>query len=210
MVRVFTRIVQRTGAEESSLFLYYFFFAFGVPILIVAATKGTNAVVYNGTQFGYGGDLCFLSNKYSLGFGFVLPVAAIIVSNALLFTVTAYKIGRSPAVQSSNTEPRRNLVIYAKLITLTGLTWIVVIIDAMFDVSVLSFVATFLVGCQGVFIFLSYMCNRRVYKMYRKLCQPNIDHPLSTTDSTIINTLTISKPVSLLAVKNCEHETVCR
>jgi G protein-coupled receptor Mth (Methuselah protein) len=189
MFRVFAiKIVSPSSSQNNNewhLLLLYCLYAFGLSAVIVAFTVGINAFIHTGHYFGYGGNTCFLSDTYSLTLGFGLPVGLIIVSNVVYFTVTACKIGRTASVRSSNKRERRNLIVFAKLFTLTGATWVVVIVDAMYDMSVMSFIATFLVGCQGVFICYAFVCNKRVYNLYRNLFRDVIPptHPVSSTST---------------------------
>jgi G protein-coupled receptor Mth (Methuselah protein) len=162
------RTIQSLSFDESRTFTGYCVFAFGVPACIVVLTLGVNAIVFNGEYFGYGGKLCFLSDTYSLSLGFAFPVLLTLILNCVYFICAVNTIARTSSTISSNQRERRTILVYAKLFTLTGATWIVVFIDSVYALSALSFIATFLVGCQGMFIFVSYVCNRRVYTMYSK------------------------------------------
>jgi G protein-coupled receptor Mth (Methuselah protein) len=186
MFRVFAiKIVSPSfvRSNEGKMLFLYCIYAFGLPAVIVACTVGINAFIHKGHNFGYGGNTCFLSDTYSLVLGFGLPVGLIIATNAVYFVATACKIGRTSSVRSSNTRERRNVIVFAKLFTLTGATWVVVIVDALYTVLVMSFIATFLVGCQGVFICYAFLCNKRVYILYRNRFRGVIPsrHPVPRT-----------------------------
>jgi hypothetical protein len=101
---------------------------------------------------------------YSLGLGFALPVILIIVTNTVYFIIATRSIQRSPSIQRNNKD-RLGFILYVKLFSLTGITWVLQIIDSVFTHSAFSFVVTVLIGCQGVFIFVSYNFNKRVYRI---------------------------------------------
>ncbi|KAJ8304609.1 hypothetical protein KUTeg_018192, partial [Tegillarca granosa] len=85
----------------------------------------------------------------------------------VFFCITLIKIKTMPKIQS-NAHDRNELSIYLKLFTLTGITWLLQVVDSFFIVSALSYIVVILNGFQGLFIFISYTCNRRVIKLYRE------------------------------------------
>ncbi|KAK7004111.1 adhesion G protein-coupled receptor E2 [Biomphalaria glabrata] len=62
----------------------------------------------------------------------------------------------------------KNLILYVKLSSVTGVFWIVTIVAEAVDSDVLRLISTVLNGLQGVLIFVSYMCNKRIYGLYFK------------------------------------------
>jgi G protein-coupled receptor Mth (Methuselah protein) len=159
-----------TSQGEKRRLCMYMTYAYGAPIIAVIATIAVNGAISGGVYFGYA-TRCFLSDPYSLGLGFALPVILIIITNTVYFIIAARSIRRSPSVQRNNKD-RRGFILYVKLFSLTGITWVLQIIDSVFPHSAFSFVVTVLIGCQGVFIFVSFICNKRVYRMYRNICRP--------------------------------------
>jgi hypothetical protein len=189
MFRVFTiKIVSPSSSQnnnEGRTLLLYCLYAFGLPAVILACTVGINAFIHKGHYFGYGGNTCFLSDIYSLALGFGLPVGLVIASNVVYCTVAPCKLGRTSSVRSSNKRERRNLIVVGILFTLTGATWVVVIVDAMHYMSAMSFIAKFVVGFQGVFICYAFVCNKRVYNLYHNRFRDVIPptHPVSSNST---------------------------
>jgi hypothetical protein len=60
-----------------------------------------------------------------------------------------------------------HFTVYVKLFTITGISWIFQIIDAFIPMSAFSKIVSLLNALQGVFIFISYICNKRVLGLYR-------------------------------------------
>ncbi|KAK0068874.1 adhesion G protein-coupled receptor E2 [Biomphalaria pfeifferi] len=60
----------------------------------------------------------------------------------------------------------RICLLYVKLSSVTGVYWIVTIVAELINRDVLWFISNLLNGLQGVAIFVSYMCNKRVYRLY--------------------------------------------
>ncbi|KAJ8313132.1 hypothetical protein KUTeg_009315 [Tegillarca granosa] len=73
-----------------------------------------------------------------------------------------------------------------KLFTLTGISWIFQIIDSFLPLSAFSFIVTIFNGFQGLFVFLSYICNKRVFNLYKTLFKDKrkTDSTLATNSST--------------------------
>lgn len=154
--------------DSNSVVRRYCLFSFGTPLLIIILNSGITAAVREGDFLGYGPEYCFITNIYVMGFAFVLPLLVCTVANVVFFTTTLRNIHSSPKIQSTGGN-RRHIVIYIKLFSLTGLTWILQLIDSNLDISAFSFLATFFNSCQGVFIFLSYICNKRIASLYKLL-----------------------------------------
>ncbi|KAK3589600.1 hypothetical protein CHS0354_043061 [Potamilus streckersoni] len=81
----------------------------------------------------------------------------------------SYQIRSSPSIPS-NSRNKRNFCMYVKLSTIAGIAWLFQIIDGLLELSVFSFFVTFANALQGMFIFVSYICNRRVWKLYMDNC----------------------------------------
>ncbi|KAL5006687.1 hypothetical protein ScPMuIL_015493 [Solemya velum] len=159
-----------TSYERNSNHLVrrYCLFSFGTPLAILILNSGITAAINEKVFFGYGPPNCFLTNIYSLGFALVLPLIVCTTANVVFFSIAMKNIHSSPKIQSTKRD-RGQILVYIKLFSLTGLTWMLQLLDSNLEISAFSFLATFLNGCQGVFIFLSYICNKRVLSLYKVL-----------------------------------------
>ncbi|XP_052792098.1 G-protein coupled receptor Mth2-like [Mya arenaria] len=155
-----------------------------MPKIIIAAVIGINMAASN--SLGYGNTVCFLDTIYDVAFGFITPACLIFVSNFAFFLITFCKIHRSPTLQS-NMEGRRDLVIYLKLCTITGLAWPLLLVDAIFDLSWFSFIAVTVNGLQGFFIFLAFVCNERVLNLYTGSLRRDSSSQTTTKGNQIVS-----------------------
>jgi hypothetical protein len=96
---------------------------------------------------------------------FILPLALRIVFNIVMFSVTYHHIRTTPKVQSS--QQRDEFAIFVKLFLLKGISWIFMIFDGFFEVSPYTIMATIINGSEGVFLFISYACNKKVFVMLK-------------------------------------------
>lgn len=151
-----------------SIFYKYLAYVLTTPVVVIAITVAVNSVTSNGMRLGYGDIRCFVDNSHTVIFGFLVPAGIIIVLNFIFYTTTFHMIHRSPTLQS-NKKNNKNLAIYVKLCTVTGIAWPFVFIDALFELSVFSFVATFFNALQGLAMFLAFVFNQRVFRLYKRL-----------------------------------------
>ncbi|KAJ8304614.1 hypothetical protein KUTeg_018197 [Tegillarca granosa] len=120
------------------------------------------------------------------------------------------KIKTMPKIQS-NAHDRNELSIYLKLFTLTGITWLLQVVDSFFIVSALSYIVVILNGFQGLFIFISYTCNRRVIKLYRErffksdYSISSSTHSSSLTRSTHVNTISSTDSPKITQQNMCDN-----
>ncbi|XP_060064257.1 uncharacterized protein LOC132544650 [Ylistrum balloti] len=147
----------------------YMLYSHGLPCAVIIL----NIIVLSSTSedggIGYGYTSCFISNNVSFYITFLAPVLLICISNIYFFTRTALKIKETPKVDST-LEKRNDFIIYVKLFSLTGITWILLVVDTLFTVSVFSFLVVFFTVCQGLFVFISFVANKRVLKRYANFC----------------------------------------
>ncbi|XP_061175569.1 uncharacterized protein LOC133184496 [Saccostrea echinata] len=152
-------------SAERKLFCKYCCVAFFSPILLVAINLIFGFSAVQSFRFGYGGSKCFLASPLALLVLFILPVILQIIFNVIMFSITFHCIRKTPKLKSS--KDRHEFSIFFKLFLLTGITWLLVILDGFFEISLFSFLATIVNGSQGVFLFISYVCNWKVLGMLK-------------------------------------------
>ncbi|KAL5021604.1 hypothetical protein ScPMuIL_000759 [Solemya velum] len=79
---------------------------------------------------------------------------------------------------------------------LDGITWILQVINSLFDTTELSYVANILNAAQGIFIFVSFTCNRRVLAFFRVKMYGPTGHGEAEQGPTVLAVSTISSNVS--------------
>ncbi|XP_069136321.1 uncharacterized protein [Argopecten irradians] len=168
MFRVFSGIGRYHALHNKTKTLKnYIIYSFGLPVVIVFVNTVFTLGFHRGETTGYGVDKCFISSKISFIVTFLLPIITICLSNLAFFSITAYKIRTTPRVDS-NQENHRQFTIYVKLFIITGVTWLLTVIEAFFPLSAVSYLTTVLNGCQGVFIFVAFIVNKRVYVLLKE------------------------------------------
>ncbi|RUS71298.1 hypothetical protein EGW08_020941 [Elysia chlorotica] len=134
--------------------------------LVAAVIVGSGASS-DWTEIGYGGrGVCYLSSTLLVLLAFALPLALTLAINSALFGLTVLSISRVDAIQRQAGRERRNAHVYLRLSSLTGLCWTLALLAEIPGLSPLRCVSVVVNGCQGLFLFLSYACNRRVYRLW--------------------------------------------
>jgi hypothetical protein len=151
----------------------YALYCYGVAISMVGVNIGISMYQSNGKEIGYGGRLCYISNPVMVGWVFALPVGVIIILNMGFFFAVVYQISASTMRRRGKSTDRANTVIYMKLSSLTGVTWIFGYLYLWTDFTPLEYIFIVLNAGQGVLIFISFICTKRVIKLYWTLIRKN-------------------------------------
>ncbi|XP_055874585.1 uncharacterized protein LOC129924394 [Biomphalaria glabrata] len=165
-------------------------FSLCLPMLIVITTILSTYFLSDGRDIGYGLNSCYLNTTYLVGVTVIGPLSAISVCNVVFYIITVHKIHQVRRLQSSYLHDRQETQwqVYARLSSVTGSFWLVAILASALENTVLDletekrncskrttnisifdrFIHIVLNGLQGVAIFISFICNRRVWSLYRE------------------------------------------
>jgi G protein-coupled receptor Mth (Methuselah protein) len=165
MMRVFLTMRQPTTSSGAVPMILYAAYSYGMSALLVGVNILVAQLDLGDGHVGYGEGLCYISTKKMIAFTFAMPVGFVVISNLAMFLAVVCKIHNLPKVQKSG--DRNNLKIYAKLSTITGVTWVFGFVAEWTSVEALSYVFIILNASQGVFIMLSFVCNGRVLNLYK-------------------------------------------
>lgn len=186
MFCVFTeRLIGISREEKWKIVLKYTIYSYALPLFIVLVNVIFFVISSSGQRFGYGENETLVDDKISYVLTFILPLSIICMANFGFFSATVFKIKSNPKIERQD-QNRLHFVCFVKLFVLTGLTWAFQIVDSFLELSILSYAVAVLNGLQGFFLFLSYVCNARVWRMYKGLWVSYISGRLSgfSTDST--------------------------
>ena len=111
---------------------------------------------------GYGGRICYISSNVMQIITFIVPAAIALLSNIALFSYVVFKIMNINIASEKMNLERNYFVIYARLSTLTGVTWIFGFINLLIRHDILEYLFIVLNASQGVFIMIAFVLNKRV------------------------------------------------
>lgn len=164
--------LQLINADNRRTFLFYLSFSYITPILVIGLNIALR--MWQTKDIGYGGNgVCFLNDRTSVTWSVIVPLSCICSLNVVFFIKTVYNIRSTPKIlrSTSHRTNKGDIIIYFKLFSITGITWLLQLVDLLFPMSFLSVGFSILNVLQGVFIFVSYICNSRVVTLYRGLCR---------------------------------------
>ena len=168
MFRVFSSITVTSAStncfKQTVIYTVYTFVA-SIIFVTINIIVSLSSPEFEG--MGYGGTLCYITDHRMVGYVFALPVACVITLNLISFILVTIKILRMPTVNSDTKHSRNYFAIFAKLSTITGITWIFGFIHFFTAAEALEYIFIIFNASQGVFIFLSFVFNKRVLDMYQ-------------------------------------------
>lgn len=162
--------------SKSAHLLWYFSFAYGVPMSVVSvAIMAEHFSSMGALDPGYGAHgVCWINNHVAALAFFGVPLLLVITINVLLFAITIASIRSVSKKIRANVHRVRGLsywLLYVRMSSVVGFTWIFALIAAfvtfptvLSDISVYCFI-TFN-ALQGVFTFFAFVFNRNVLKLW--------------------------------------------
>ena len=117
---------------------------------------------------GYGGPRCYITTALVRVVMFALPLACTVLANLAMFVFTIVRLRAiSQHVKSTRTN-RTSLLLYTKLSVFTGLTWLLGFMASLLESEPLAYLFAVFQGCQGLFVFLAFLANKRVLALLRE------------------------------------------
>ncbi|KAK7108888.1 uncharacterized protein [Littorina saxatilis] len=171
MVRVFTSKTHHSLSERGvkKAFLQHVLATSLISTLIVGLTVVVSSALSRGVSMGYGGPLCFLDTELHplLLLAVWVPLGLVVITNLSCFALTVVAIVRVRRLQARAPRERRDVLVYAKLVTVTGGAWVLGFLAELTDQEWMRVVAELCIAAQGLLLFLAYVCNTRVWRLYR-------------------------------------------
>ncbi|CAC5413176.1 unnamed protein product [Mytilus coruscus] len=128
--------------------------------------------INTGTFTGYGhNNKCFIANDQSFIATVLVPLVITFSINVILNLITTYKLYKkiysNSAVSAVSKKNKKEISIFIKLFITTGCSWILLLINFFVNKEPISIAIAGLNGMQGLYIFIAYIFNERIYRMYK-------------------------------------------
>ena len=156
--------------DENRSLVFHYLLGWGIPLLLVVIS-----IVLNYTNMDekfnpeFGGSRCWYTQRYAMLLCFGLPIALSILLNITLYIWTSLNLHRAFKSGTDVIKRKRyNFFVFVKLFILMGITWIFGFISAFTDQIVIDFIFVILTSLQGLFLFISFVCNKRVLSDIKK------------------------------------------
>lgn len=161
MYRIFQFSNMNTSNGFNNILRLYLAFITILPCVVVVLNIIISWQVSDSGIIGYGNRMCFIDNTYSRLASFIIPVGIMCLSSLFFFIRTIISIKRVPKVPE-NQSLRNEFVIFCRLFTITGITWVLQIIDGFLPFTTFSYISSIINSLQGTAIFIAFFLNKRV------------------------------------------------
>lgn len=160
------------ASHSKYLFRKYFISAFGYPVIIIVANIAVMHAVSENSLFGYGdGGKCFVSTYGNFTVTVMTPMLLTCVINITLYSLTIRRMKSRPQlvsdIKDSTQIKRKHFHIFVKLFVTTGCFWILLVVNVFVDNTAVDFIIACCNSLQGLYVFIAYICTRRIYLMYK-------------------------------------------
>lgn len=170
MFRIFRFSQLYNNNHFNGLLKVYTVFVIIFPCVVVVLNIVLSWILSGKENVGYGNKNCFIDNKFSRLATFTIPVGLMCLLNSLFFVVTIVSIRKVPNVPE-NKSIRSEFRIFCRLFTITGIPWVLQIIDGYLPFSTFSYVTSIINSLQGTAIFAAFVLNKRVIRLLWKSCK---------------------------------------
>ena len=179
----------RADDEGRSLILHYLL-GWGIPLLLVTVSTGMNySDVDERFVPEFGGSRCWYTQRYAMLIYFGVPIALSIILNITLYIWTSINLHKAFKSGTHVIKTKKyHFEIYVRLFILMGITWIFGFISAFTDEIVIDFIFVILTSLQGLFLFISFVCNKRVLSEIRKKTKSETSKQTKSTLLPSLNT----------------------
>ena len=167
------KLVSAVEASHGKYLLpIYVLTVYGYSIVLVVINIITTYIISEGSSFGYGRNgRCFVSNQYSFVGTVIIPMILTFIINITLYSITVYrlkgKIRLNTAIAGIPKLNRNELQIFVKLFVTTGCSWILLLVNVFVDEMLIYVIIAGFNSLQGLYVFIAYILNKRIYNMYR-------------------------------------------
>jgi len=168
-----TRDLRVSGGGQWLKFTLYSAYSWGVPAaavaLVVALDATTPAAIPQEYLPELGVRLCWFGQRQALLLFFGLPLFVVMAVNLVCFALTAVMIAQASSTTKkicSSQQHQSRLVLYTRLALLMGLGWLSGLVAGYARLPLLWYAFILLNTLQGLFIFISFTCKRKVLEAF--------------------------------------------
>ncbi len=171
--------------HERKLFCLYLAFVWVLPGFFV----GTCVVLdhQDVVKIGYGKlEICWLTEENAYTYFVIIPIAVLLLFNIIAFVIAAIylrKHGKNTAARQASGNRRSHFLIYVKLSTLMGFTWLFGLLALVVkSTTVFWYFFVIFTSLQGVFVAVAFVMNVKTFGLYKqwyssRLRTPKANHP---------------------------------
>ncbi|KAJ0176467.1 hypothetical protein K1T71_007646 [Dendrolimus kikuchii] len=179
-------------------FYAYSMYAFGVPTMLTILLAALEYSDLPSNRFlpllRYQG--CFLNGNSKLIYLYG-PMVLVILANLIFFVLTALKItqisrqtsvlkSKDSTTHDQHRNDKQRLFLYVKLFTIMGINWILEVLSAIYPKLGPVWLVTDTYNVLiGVFVFIIFVCKRKIFRLIKKRYHQLRGDPMSRTHTSV-------------------------
>jgi hypothetical protein len=157
--------------HERKLFCVYLALVWILPGIFVGVCVALDD--QHVAKIGYGEfQICWLTEDSAYTYFVVLPIAVLLLFNAVAFVTAALflrKHSQNKAAKQASGNGRSTFLIYVKLSTLMGFTWLFGLLALVItSTTVFWYLFVIFTSLQGVFVAMAFVLNAKTFGLYKQ------------------------------------------
>ena len=156
-----------SNAEQNKKrFVWYSLYAWLTSLVVISIGVSMDEMTSWSYRPKYGDGACWITNNKGLIIFLLVPGAVLKLFNSIFFVLSVRSICVSKQESSKTLQTKNNcgILIYIKLSTVMGLTWVFGYVATLLKSNVVWYLFIIFNGLQGLFIFCSFVLNKKVYR----------------------------------------------
>ncbi|KAJ9585544.1 hypothetical protein L9F63_002661 [Diploptera punctata] len=136
-----------------------------VPAVVSAAALAVqySDIRYKSLNPGFGEGYCWFNNAEALLVFCVTPTFLVLLLNIVFFCWSTYIVFSTTLHVRNSSNNQHDFWLYARLALIMGLTWITGLVGSYVNIQGMWYLFVLLNTLQGLFIFLAFSCNNKVW-----------------------------------------------
>lgn len=165
------RVMMQSRSSHALCKLVVSCYAF--PVLCAGANIYVARTWYHDENYGYGGDVCFISQFTLKLITFICPIVLVLFINFVMFAIIIASISRVVFSNGKMNSVKQFTVLF-KLATITGLFWLFGLLYEATEYSVFEYLFIIFHAGHGFFLMWSFLFNSRVLELYKSFYRKHI------------------------------------
>ena len=157
--------------HERKLFWLYLAFVWVAPGIFVGICVVLD--YHDVVKIGYGeSEICWLTEDNAYTYFVIIPIGVLLLFNIITFvTAVIYlrKHGQNTAARQASGNRRSNFLIYVKISTLMGFTWLLGLLAIVVtSTTIFWYFFVIFTSLQGVFVAVAFVMNVKTFGLYKQ------------------------------------------
>ena len=149
--------------EEGTSLVVHYLCAWGIPALVPMTTIAANYLDISETiKPKLGGTYCLYEDEFAMLSFLGIPLVMLTLVSIFFYVLTAVNLKNALGNSEKAKTVRRQLNIHVKLLCIMLVTWTFGLISPFAEDCILDFIFLVLMSLQGLFVFISFIKNKKV------------------------------------------------